>query len=258
MMSLRLDASGEYNIVWPVDDKEAILLAQAYIDRESSLPASSRNPAPPLEQVQSAFTEAKSALETAKSGEITRATSAEEYRQAVAEAKPLLREAYDGLCHVYRTNRAQLEDWGLVTKSSSDGVTVYVPKGDLAWVQFLNAYVEKETSLTSGQMTSPSLEQLTSLRAQISLHQKNRDSGKTARKSGNLTLTKATAPLLDLVQISAGVLMATQFGLTVSPDLATWGYKVQQRSSSSPSTAKSDADAGNSASQTTAAAAPVG
>lgn len=97
-----------------------------------------------------------------------------------------------------------------------------------------------ESSLTTGQLTNPPLEQMKALEEKILLHQKNRDTGTITRKSGNLTLTVATAPLLDLVQICACVLTATQFELTVSPNLGSWGFKVQKRAASTTTAAKSE------------------
>lgn len=235
MLAIRVDDKGDLEVRWPAKDEQVIALGEAYIARETSLSADQRLSEPELGQVQTALDNTKEAVGMAGSGEVERATAAEAYRQAMEEARPLLELALLRLKSQYAANLAQLEAWGLQTKSGARGVTVLKPDHTKGWAAFLLAYVEREQNLPAeARIADPSLDQMAALAEAVRQNQEQRLNGRTQREIGVKTRSEAVQQLLDLLQLAAVVLVVTRYNRRVMNDLQQWGYEVTARTASRP------------------------
>ncbi len=68
MISIKLDANGDFNVRWPNRDSDIITLGQNYVAYESGLPAGQRLREPDLAMVQAALAQAEAAAEVNGSG----------------------------------------------------------------------------------------------------------------------------------------------------------------------------------------------
>lgn len=230
MINVRLDANGGYNVRWPSREAAILALGAAYVAYESSLPVNKQLLLPPLTLMQDTFIAAQAEQTAAGSGEVSRATAAEMYRQTLDAAKPKLNVALTQLKAKYVGNQAQLEGWGLDTVPSSSGITVRKPRYDKEWASFLAAYVAKETSLAAAdQITNPPLAEMTALNNDLQAAAAARQAGRTQREAAVQTRTVATTRLLDLLQVAALIIVAIQFEGVVTNDLQYWGYEVVAR-----------------------------
>jgi hypothetical protein len=229
MLSLVLDSGSPYEVRWPSSNDKILELAAAYIAFEQEQQANPV-PAPSLSQVQAAYDIASSASQNAESAETTRATAAEDLRQAMEEAMPLLRLAIVQLRAKYYNNLAQLQAWGLETRQSTRGVSVLSPARPIFWRQFLTAYVNKEQSLEPSQrLSEPDLTTLQTLQARVEASQADRTEARASRSIQLNTRTEQLRRLSDLLQIAAGVLVATRYDLSISRELQQWGFTVVER-----------------------------
>lgn len=227
MISIKLDAQGEYNVRWPRSATAILQLGQTYTQYENSLPAAEQLAAPPLAMVETAYQAARAAQTAAGDGEAIRAMASETFRQTMTVVKARLEVALVRLKSNYLSNLAQLEQWGLDTVLSSRGISVRKPKNDNAWVAFLDAYVTKESSLpVAEQITDPALAEMSTLRDTLLTAQAQRTAGRNQREANVQTRTVELQRLYDLLQAAALILAVTQFNSVVTNDLQHWGYTV--------------------------------
>ncbi len=225
MIRIELDSLGSLAIRWPVSNDKTLQLGNAFVTYESTLPVDQQSPLLPL--IRSALTTGSSSASQAGSGETTRAVSAEELRQARADAKAPLKQAYDALKLQYSENLAVLEDYGLETKQGPKGVVVYAPHNQQAWDNLLVAYVAKQGGLEGAQqILKPALSTLEPLSATVSSSRKNRDDGRTQREMSVSSRLGAAAQLHDLLEVAACHPIVTRFGFKLPKDLKQWGYDV--------------------------------
>ena len=222
-----MDVAGDLEVRWPKKDRAIIALGEAYVARENGRPVAQRLREPELSLVQAALTQAQEAVGTAGGGEAARATAAEVYRQAMAEARPLLELALLRLKSQYAANLAQLQEWGLRTKAGARNVVVLKPGDHQQWASFLLAYVAREQGLPEAQrIADPPLAKLTALATTVRQSQETRAGGRTRREMGVQARAAATARLLELLQAAAVVLVVTRYDQRVTNDLQQWGYEV--------------------------------
>lgn len=232
MIGVRIDNNGSYRVRWPTHSRqgETLQLGMNYVNYENSLPAHKQVAAPPLALIETALAAAQAEQSAAGSGEVSRATAAETYRQSLDAAKPKLNVALVQLKAKYVGNQAQLEGWGLDTVPSSSGITVRKPRYDKEWASFLAAYVSKETSLAvAEQITNPPLAEMTALNSALQAAAAARQAGRNQREAAVQTRTAATTRLLDLLQAAAIIIVVTQFNGVVTNDLQHWGFQVVAR-----------------------------
>lgn len=230
MITVKLDTTGDYLLRWPSRQADVLALGAAYVAYETSLPSHKQVLAPALTMVQDALAAAQAEQSAAGSGEVSRATAAETYRQTLDAAKPKLNVALVQLKAKYVSNQAQLEGWGLDTVPSSSGITVRKPRYDKEWASFLAAYVSQETSLAvAEQITNPPLAEMTALNSALQAAAAARQAGRNQREAAVQTRTAATSQLLDLLQAAAIIIVVTQFNGVVTNDLQHWGYNVIAR-----------------------------
>lgn len=227
MITVRLDYNGAYQLIWPKRNGDILALGQAYIAQETGLPAAERVPAPSLADVELAYTAVHNAHTTARSGEMTRASAAEIYRQTIAIARANLELAISQLKINHYTNQANLEQWGLDTVAKSRGVAVRQPRTDNGWAALLAAYVRQESSLPpANQLTNPPLAEMTALLDSLQTAHAARTNGRNQREANVQTRMTEVQRLLDLLQTAAIVLVATRYNGRVTNALQTWGYQV--------------------------------
>lgn len=227
MLTVTLDPGSELAVRWPKKDAQTIELGTAYVAQERKRKASERVPVPTLENVEAALEAAREAASSAQGGEAERASSAEAVSRALAEAMPLLEEAITHLKSRNVKKLANLEQWGLETKTGKKGVTVSKPKAPQEWKAFLAAYVQKETSLDpKSRLQEPALERLAELAGIVASGGAAKAAGKTQRKVGVQTRKNAAQGLLDLLQAGAVVLVTQRFAGKVTRELEQWGYTV--------------------------------
>jgi len=230
MFSLKLDTNGAYQIRWPARQAEIIALGAAYVAYESSLPTIKQVLAPGLTLIEGSLAAAQAEQATAGSGETSRATAAETYRQTLATAKTRLNLALLQLKAKYAVNQAQLEGWGLDTVAAATGVTVRKPRTEREWVSFLSSYVAQETSLdVANRLTTPPLAEMTALNTALQAADQARKAGKNQREAAVQTRTAVANRLLDLLQAAALIIVVTQFEGIVTNDLQHWGFQVVAR-----------------------------
>lgn len=243
MINFRLDTKGELVVRWPRRDEAIVTMGQTYVAYESSLPAEQRLREPDIALIQDALAQATAAIEASHHGEQKRATAAEQYRQAITEARTLLEEALIHLQSHYIGNLAQLEAWGLDTRAGAHGVAIRKPGTNKDWVNFLLTYVAQEQSLAeSDRITNPPLTALENLAQTIQNSLEARRSGRDQREIGIKERAAAVSHLLDLLRAAAVVLVVTRFQSQVTNDLQLWGYEVTARSGSKESAPPQQAD----------------
>jgi hypothetical protein len=193
--------------------------------------------------MQAALTAAEVAVQSAAGGETTRATAAEVYRQAIAQARPMLETVILHLKSKYAGNLAQLEAWGLKTTSSTRGVSVRKPTDEQKWADFLLAYVQQEQALpTADRIADPPLDKLIALAQIIQSSRAERTAGRTRREMAVESRSAAATRLLDLLQAAAVVRVVNDYASRVTNDLQQWGYSISARTGAgSPPTAESGA-----------------
>lgn len=230
MLALRMDTKSELEVRWPGTDAQVIAAAQIYVAYEGSLPVANQLQDVSLAMIQAALTEAITAVSAAGISEQGRAVASEQYRQAMATAKPLLEIILLRLRGKYATNLAQLEGWGLYTKIGTNGISVLKPKGDKGWAEFLMAYVAKEQSLPANeQISDPPLAQMSALATTIQQSLTAREAGRTQREIYVRARSEAGTRLLNLLQAAAVVLVTTRYDGKVTNELQQWGYNVSRR-----------------------------
>jgi hypothetical protein len=236
MLGIKLDANGEYQVVWDPHDVSVIALGKAYSARENSLPVAEQLKAPTLACISQALQTAVDGLEASTAGEMQRAEAATRFHTAMTEATPLLDLAIERLKGKYASDLGSLRRWGLETKIGARGkVTVSKPKTETKWADFLLAYVQRETELPEAdRITDPPLARIADLSATAETNRAARQTGSIQRQAGTQTRSVNAAPLLDLLQVARGVLVVTRFGGTVTEDLSAWGYQVVRRTSKTP------------------------
>lgn len=236
MINFRLDTKGDLMVRWPRRDEAIITMGQTYVAHENSLPVEQRLREPDIALIQAALTQATAAVEASHHGEQKRAAAAEQYRQAIIEARTLLEEALIHLQSHYISNLAQLEAWGVDTRAGARGVTVRKPSTNKDWVNFLLTYVAREQSLAeSDRITDPPLAALETLAQTIQNSLEDRRGGRDQREIGIKERATAVNHLLDLLRVAAAVLIVTRFHSQVMNDLQLWGYEVIARSGSKES-----------------------
>lgn len=227
MIMVRLDYRGAYQVKWPRSDADVLALGQAYIAQETSLPAAERVAAPSLAEVELAYTAVQDAHTTARSGEISRASAAETYRQTLATASANLEIAIAQLKVNHYTNLAQLEQWGLDTVANGRRIIVRKPRTGNGWAALLAAYVRQENSRPpADQLTKPPLAEMTALLDTLQTAHAARTTGRNQREANVQTRTTQAQRLLDLLQTAAIVLVATRYNGMVTNALQAWGYHV--------------------------------
>lgn len=227
MFSVRIDTKGEFELRWPSIDPNVIALGELYVAHESSQPAEQRVLEPALTMVQATLAQAQATMQSATSGEVSRAASSELYHQAMATARPLLELIFNRLKGKYAEHLAQLEAWGLNTKQGARGVSVTKPTQFLGWADFLLAYVAREQSLdAAARITNPALDTMAALAATVQANREGRRSSQTQREINVRARIAAVAKLLGLLQTAALVLLSTRFDGKVKTDLQAWGYDI--------------------------------
>lgn len=227
MISVRFDSSGDYRVRWSAKQQVIIANGVAYVAKESSVPVGQQIPIPTLAAVQAALAAAQAEHSAALSGEAIRATAAEEYRQAMLTAKNKLQTALMRLKNKYINNLAQLEAWGVETVAGSNGIRVRQPRLESEWVNFLKAYVAKESSLTAPeQITDPTLAEMTDLNDTVQEVLATRKAGKDQRETAVQVRSENTELLNRLLQTAAIVLVGARYNGRVTNDLQQWGYDV--------------------------------
>jgi hypothetical protein len=234
MLSIKLDANGEFEVRWPQGDDGVVTLATNYIAYESSLPEEQRLPLPALTLVQQKLAQAQAAIDSANRGEADRAAAAEQLRQTLEQARALLTIAVLSLRARYASNLAQLEHWGLQTRTTARGITVRKPDNDSGLIAFMATYIVREQSLSSEERISePPLASIVTAANTIEQSLTTRRNGTAQRTIGIEVRTAATARLLDLLELAAYALVVTRYDGNVMTALASWGFEVNARTTRS-------------------------
>jgi len=232
MIAIKIDNDGSYIVRWPSRPQTILQLGAAYVAYESSLPTIKQVLTPSLAIIQGALAAAQAEQASAGNGEASRAIAAETYRQTFAIAKVKLNQALLQLKAKYAANQAQLENWGLDTVSSLNGISVRKPRYDKEWATFLDMYVAQETSLdAAARLADPPLAEMTALNIALKAADAARQAGRNQRESAVQTRSVLLDELLDLLQLAALAIVVTQEGRVVTSKLQSWGYEVVQRTS---------------------------
>ena len=226
-MIIRIDVKGALDVHWPLKVVSWILLAETLVAYEATRPIELRLSSALLAMIQAALADVKAAAATATGGETTRATAAEQYRQALPRIRQLMETALLSLRLKYKANLAQLEAWGLKTKSSTRGVTVLKPRNAQAWADFAVTYAEKEQSLpAANRITDPPLADIETVANLVKASLESRQTGRTQREVGTQTRGSAEERLGNLLQTAGLMLVTMYFDGVVTNDLQAWGFEV--------------------------------
>jgi len=233
MLSFQIDSTGPYQIRWPESDADILELGKTYQARESTLTVDQQVREPSLVTIGQLYSTADTAVSSASQGEIGRATGAENYRLAMEQAMPLLRNCIKALEVKYSSNLANLEKWGIDTKVAGGKVTVYKPRHETKWAELLQTYVAQESSLPEAdRITQPGYDQMSRLAIQAGSGLTGRNDGRKQREQGVSTRLSQVTRLLDILQIAAGVLVS-RYDCKVTKDLLDWGFTVIERPAAS-------------------------
>jgi len=233
MLIIKLDANGDFQLVWDADDMSVIALGKAYGAKEGLLPVAQQLKEPSLDMMRQAVTTAIAALEASTAGELQRAEAATRLHNILNEATPLIDLAIDRLKGKYASDLGSLKRWGADIRIGARGkVSLTKPNTELKRIDFLAAYVKREAELPEAErIQDPPLARMTALSAAAEANREARQSGTIQRQAGTQTRSVSSAPLLDLLQVACGLLVVTRFGGVVTENLGEWGYKVVRRTS---------------------------
>lgn len=232
LLTIKLGVDSGYEWKIPKTPAEIIALAITYIEFETTR----RTNAPSLELIREALDRAQKGHTAAQSQELNRAEAANVFHRTLDQATPLLKEAFNQLVWKYRDTLARLERWGLLTKIGARGkLLVTKPQKETGWAAFLQTYVTQEASLPEAdRITNPPLATLQALAATARTADVDRVSAQHTRETGVATRLAGAGPLLDLLQLACGMLVATQFDGQVTPALQDWGFNIIQTPARTP------------------------
>ncbi|MCB9443037.1 MAG: hypothetical protein H6669_02285 [Ardenticatenaceae bacterium] len=230
MLALKLDATSSLNVRWPRTYRAVVQLGETYTAYESSLATESQLQDVPLALIQAALSEAQTAIAAAQSGESGRAAAGEVVRQTYETVRPLLDKAIMRLKANHFDNLAQLEQWGLDTAVVKGKVSVRKPTSQGQWLDFLQAYVTKEASLSAEQQISdPPLATMQSHLDTMQASLTDRASGKDQREINIQARNTAVDRLLTLLKLAAAIRVVITYGGAITNDLQLWGFEVNGR-----------------------------
>lgn len=229
-VTIKVGVDSGYEWKLPATPAEVIELGVKYSDFEALRLPGSRVTGPTLEQIRDALVAAQAGHEAALASELDRAEAANRYHNAIAQATPLLKTAFDELTWKYRDTPAILERWGLQSKVGARGkVLVTRPVKEKAIAAFLQSYTAYEGGLPEAdRLTNPPLATLQALAATAQANDIARQSAQHNRESGVAIRAAGAGPLLDLLQLAFGMLVVTVYDGKVMPALHDWGFNIIQ------------------------------
>jgi hypothetical protein len=234
MATLVIGIDSGYQWETPTTDADIVKVGQQYVAYETSLDPVKRLALPTLADISAAMAVAQGGLESARREEDRRAVAATEFHRAMAEATPLLSEAFEQLKKwKHRANLSRLQEYGLKTKTGASGkVLVTKPRTEQEWAAFLQAFVTKEESLPADQrVLAGTLLPLKELSVSAAKNQVERSTARSARKLAVETRSTTAGPLLDLLQLAFGLLVVTRFDRRVTNALEPWGFAIRATAS---------------------------
>ena len=232
MLSIRLDPTSSLSVRWPESYRAIVAIGEAYVAYEGSLPAEAQLQDIPVTAVQTALSEAKTAIAAARSGEQGRASAGELVQQTYAALQPLIDKAYLQLKLNHFDHLSQLEEWGLDTVMDQNGVRVRKPATQRQKLAFLETYVVKEASLPpEAQISDPPLATMQAHLATLQTSLTERTSGRDQREMHVEVRDTAVANLLRWLKLAAMVRVGVTFGGVLTSELQLWGYPVTSRAS---------------------------
>lgn len=227
MVVVKLDALGSKQVRFPRTDPKVLALGEAYVAKESALPAAERVQTPSLALVQAKLNTAKFGATTAVTGEDSRFKAAAQYKRDLTEAQGLLNQA---VLHLKSKTAAKPEaarDWGLDVVSNSRGLSIRKPTTLGGWETFLMAYTAKENSLPPAErLPAPDLARLTALANSVAATKAAKLEGRAKRETGVQGRSTAVQDLLDVLQVCCLVLVITRHNGQVNNELQLWGFDV--------------------------------
>lgn len=233
MLTLKLDTTSSLSVRWPESYRAIVALGEAYVAYEGSLTAAEQLQDVPLTAVQTALTEAKAAMNSARSGEEGRASAGEVVQQIHETVRPLLDKAFMQLKAKHFDHLAVLEQWGLDTVMRQGKVQVRKPTNQGQRLEFLRAYVTKEASLPPAeQVSDPPLATMQAHLAVLETGIVERTSGRDQREMNVQVRNTAVSRLLDLLKVAAAVRVCVTHGGIVTHALQLWGFQVSGRTAS--------------------------
>ncbi|HNB51949.1 MAG TPA: hypothetical protein PK530_08410 [Anaerolineales bacterium] len=229
MITVRLDANGNYLVRWPTKDTDILELASRYLAKQLSLATAAQLKDVPLATIQALYAQASTAATTATGGETSRATAAETLRQRIEQVKGYLDLIILRLKGQYADNLAQLKGWGLSTTAGKRGINLRKPNTQNEVVAFMRAYVAKETGLPENQqITDPPLATLQALLEDIENALTSRITARDQRELNVETRHQVLDELLNWLQVACLILVMQNSG-KVSTVLQQHGYLVLER-----------------------------
>lgn len=230
MLTLKLDTTSSLSVRWPESYRAIVALGEAYVAYEGSLTATEQLQDVPLTAVQTALTNAKAAIASARSGEQGRASAGEVVQQTHETVRPLLDKAIMQLKAKHFDHLAVLEQWGLDTVMRQGKVQVRKPTNLGQRLEFLQAYVAKEASLSPAeQVSDPPLATMQAHLAALETGIVERTSGRDQREMNVQVRNTAVARLLDLLKVAAAIRVTMLHGGLIMNELQLWGFQVMGR-----------------------------
>jgi hypothetical protein len=230
MLTFKLDTTSSLSVRWPRTYRAIVQLGDTYTAYEAGLAPESQLKDVPLALIQTALTEAQTAIAAAQSGESGRAAAGEIVRQTYDAVRPLLDKAIMRLKANHFDNLAQLEQWGLDTAVVKGKVSVRKPTSQKQWLDFLQAYVAKETSIAAEQQISdPPLATMQSYLDTMQSSLTDRTSGKDQREIHVQARNTAVNRLLTLLKLAAAIRVGITYNGLITNDLQLWGFEVNGR-----------------------------
>ena len=245
MHTIKLDATGEYQMFPPKTDADTVALGTVFKTHESSLPAAQQVCPQLLTRLGELLVDAQAALGTAAEEAVKARVAGTALHAAMDEATPLLDRAVVLLTRKYEQNLSVLGEWGLTTKTGARGqVRVIKPNSEPKWTEFLIKFAAKENGLpAANRLPEVPLARLTELAAIAGQNRTGRAQSTSVREQNVAARLQAVKPLYDLLQVACGLLMVLHFDGKVTPALQDWGYNIQLRKAAPAPAAEGDGQA---------------
>lgn len=217
-----------------------ITLAQAFVEKENSLPIAEQTPF--TDSLQTTLAAAQAAYTGSIREEVDRKTASETLKRLDVEARTVVRQIRSLLAGRFAQTPELAQGWGFFVRQTGRGAgNILTPHGRDEIVACLNQYIATESARPAEeQFSQPPLAELMTLRDDLVQHRQLRDRAEHQRLSHNADLDELCLELAKQIRLGLGYLLLMQHEGELDRDLALWGFEVVAKS---PTSRRTDEEA---------------
>lgn len=228
MHTILLDANSSYHIRVPSADQWAQLieLGQSFVAYDQSLPSEQQSSYTPY--VTKMLETCIPLYETYQTSETQRLIASEAVKRLDEQVIQLTRKIHRIIKGVLFETPEKAEEWGFQVKQTTQ--SILMPRSRRGRLAMLKKYIAKEESRSAEErFTSPQLDTVIQVQANMMTHLAARRNGRDRRKSSRVARDEAFSKLVDILRLAAGQLMVQHFDHKISFEMQQWGFVVIER-----------------------------